>query len=194
MMSEAPPKLEGILTSELSRADAVAIGELLVRVWPKPGVTAEDRADIMQTNRGDAKVPPGLESRSIVIRDGDKVIGHASAFVRTVGTTAGDMMISALGSVCTDPDYRGQRLGEYLVREAWRWVDEGRVPFSLFQTSERAKQFYDKFGCILVQNRIIDSTADDPNRCPFKDDHIVRYPGSGREWPNGTIDLRGRGY
>lgn len=193
-MSDHPPQLETIRSSEMTRADAVAIGELLVRVWPKLGVTPESRADVLQTDRGDATVPAGLESRSILIRDGDKVIGHALAFIRTVGTTTGDMMISALGSVCTDPDYRGQRIGEYLVREAWRWVDEGRVPFSLFQTSQLAKKFYDRFGCLLVDNQIIDSTSDDPSRSPFKDDHIVRYPGSGREWPSGTIDLRGPGY
>ena len=191
---EHMPEIETILTSELTRADALAIGELLVRIWPKPGVTVENRANKLQTNWGDTDAPVEIASRSFVIRDSGLVIGHAMVFPRTIGTTSGDMTIAALGLVCTDPDYRGQKLGEHLVRAAWHGVDVGLMPFSLFQTSARAKKFYDRFGCLLVDNPVIDSTSDSPDRCPFKDDHIVRYPGSGRNWPEGPIDLRGPGY
>ncbi|QDU55366.1 hypothetical protein Pan181_15550 [Aeoliella mucimassa] len=188
------PQIETILTADMSRADALAIAELLIRIWPRPGVTVEDRADKLQTNRGDQNPPPEIASRSFVIRDAGRVIGHALVFPRTIGTTAGEMTIAALGSVCTDPNYRGQKLGERLVQSAWRGVDEGLLPFSLFQTSQTAKQFYDRFGCLLVENQVTDSTAEDPTACPFKDDHIVRYPGRNRDWPTGPIDLRGPGY
>lgn len=186
--------IETLLTSEMSRVDALAIGELIVAIWPKVGVTVADRADVLQTNRGDANPPAGLESRSLVIRDGAKVVGHALVFPRTIATNLGTMTIAALGSVCTDPQYRGQHLGERLVHEAWRAVDEGRLPFSLFQTSEAISRFYTRLGATAVDNTFVNSLADDPTKCPFKDVHIMRYPATREGWPHGTIDLRGPGY
>jgi GNAT superfamily N-acetyltransferase len=193
-MDPSPLAIETLLTSEMTREEALAIGELIVRVWPKPGVTAEDRANVLQTNRGDSNPPAELESRSLVIRDGTRVVGHALIFPRTIGTSLGDMTIAALGSVCTDPSYRGQRMGERLVHEAWRAVDDGRLPFSLFQTSEVVSQFYTRLGATVVENTFINSLADDPTKSPFKDQRIMRYPATREGWPSGTIDLRGPGY
>ena len=194
MSSESQPPIETVLTRELTEADALAIGELLIEVWPKPGVTAADRAAVLRTNRGDIDAPDDIASQSLVMREGGRVVGHALVFPRTIDTVAGEMTIAALGSVCTHPELRGRRLGEALVRAAWRTVDSGRLPFSLFQTSDKASKFYERLGATVVDNRFIDSTADDPERCPFKDDHIVRYPAYRAGWPEGTIDLRGPGY
>lgn len=192
-MPSETPEVETILTDQMSRAEALAIAKLIVRVWPKPGVTEDDRADTIQTNRGDKDPPTAIASRSVVIREGDVVIGHAVIFPRTVGTSGGPMTIAALGSVCTAPEYRGQQLGGHLVRAAWQMLEDPAVPFSLFQTSERASQFYLRMGATFVDNRIVDSMAEDPQRNPFKDDHVMRYPATGR-WPAGEIDLRGHGY
>ena len=186
--------VETILTRDLSEVDALAIGELLVQVWPKPDVTAVDRAAALRTDRGDADAPGAIASRSLVIRDGQEVIGHALVFPRTIATIAGELTIAALASVCTKPECRGQKLGELLVHAAWKGVDDRRLAFSLFQTSERASKFYLRLGATFVANRIFDSTADDPQRNPFKDSHIMRYPADRPGWPEGDIDLRGRGY
>lgn len=185
--------VETILTHEMSREQARSIAELILRVWPKPGVTVDDRADTLQTNRGDTDVPLAIASRSLVIRDGQAVIGHAVVFPRTIGTDEGPMTIAALGSVCTAPEYRGKRLGEQLVHSAWQMLEHPTVSYSLFQTSERASQFYLRMGATFVENRFVDSTADDPQRNPFKDERVMRYPSSGH-WPTGEVDLRGSGY
>ena len=193
-MAHADRPIETLLTSDLSNDDALAIAELLVTIWPRPGVTVEDRAEILRTNRGDTNAPGDVASRSILFRDGHKVIGHALLFPRTIGTTSGDMTIAALASVCTAPGFRGQGLGEALVRSAWQAVDDARLAFSLFQTSHRASQFYLRLGCGFVENRIIDSTAENPNLNPFKDECVMRYPVDRAGWPHGEIDLRGPGY
>lgn len=188
------PTVQTILTRDLSRSDACAIGELIVRVWPKRGMTVERRADILQTDRSDTDATEDVASRSLIVRDGDRVVGHAQVFPRTIGTSHGNMAIAALSLVCTDPEYRGRNLGEMLVRKAWSAVDDGVLAFSLFQTSERARRFYARLGCGVVENRIVDSTSDDPTRCPFKDDLVMRYPGEREGWPTGEIDLSGPGY
>lgn len=193
-MADEEIKIETIPTRYLSRADALAIGELIVQTWPKPGVTVEDRADKLQTDRGVSEAPDEIASRSFVLRQGSRVIGHALVFPRTIGTTAGPMTIAALASVCTDQAVRGKKLGERLVRAAWADVDQGLFPFSLFQTSARASTFYVRLGAGLIENTVVDSTAEDLTVCPFKDEHIVRYPALGREWPTGPIDLLGPGY
>ncbi len=186
--------IETILTCEMSEADALAIAELLITVWPKKDVTPSDRAVVLRTDRGDSHVSKDVASRSLIIRDGTQVIAHAAVFPRTVGTTMGDLTIAALASVCTAPNYRGHHLGEAIVRRAWQAVDEGRIPFSLFQTSERVRRWYQQLGSTAVDNQIVNSNAEDPRSCPFKDDCIMRYPADRPGWPDGEIDLRGPGY
>lgn len=194
MTAEAPPRIETIFAREMSRAVAMEIGELLVRVWPKPGMTAQQRADRVQGDWGTRSAEDMFAKCSLIAREGKRMIAHACTFPRTIVGPQGEMKILALSLVCTDPEFRGRNVGYALVREAFRPVDEGVYPFSLFQTSQRASRFYHRLGCVLVENRIIDSTADQPTQCPFKDDHVVRYPGDRAGWPEGQIDLCGPGY
>jgi ribosomal protein S18 acetylase RimI-like enzyme len=193
-MPDALPPIETLLTRDLSPDDAGPIADLLVTVWPKKGVTAADRVAILRTDRGDVLAPADVASRSLIVRDHRRVVGHALVFPRTIGTSVGDLIIAALGSVCTAPDYRGRHIGEALVKEAWRMVDDCTLSFSLFQTNQHASKFYLRMGAGFVANPIVDSTANDPTRCPFKDECIMRYPAERHGWPAGPIDLRGPGY
>jgi predicted N-acetyltransferase YhbS len=177
----------------LTAEQALNIGELLARIWPKPNVTAADRAaQQIAFGRGyaghDAQAP-----RSYVVLDGGRVIAHALIFARTVRTLAGELTIAALARVCSDPDRRGQGLGEAVVRAAFAPVDGGDFAFSLFQTSHRVRPFYEKLGCVLVDNPITNSLGEAPKASPFWDEIVMRYPATGA-WPSGTIDLRGPGY
>jgi hypothetical protein len=72
-------------------------------------------------------------------------------------------------------------------------VDAGHFDAALFQTKQNVRPFYEKLGCVLVQNRIVNSHGDDPAANPFWDEVVMRYP-STATWPAGTIDLRGPGY
>lgn len=187
-------EVETHLTRDLSREDALAIGQLLVGIWPKPGVTVEDRADRLQTDRGATAENPQWESRSILVRGDNRVIAHALIFPRTVRTEQGAMTLAALASVCSHPEYRGKNLGATVVRAAFEVVDDDSAPFSLFQTSPTAKPFYERLSATVVENGIVNSLADNPRANPFWDEVIMRYPADRSGWPEGEIDLLGAGY
>jgi predicted GNAT family N-acyltransferase len=177
----------------LTHEQALSIGELLVRIWPKPNVTAEDRArQQIAFGQGysgaDAQAP-----RSYVVLEDGRVVAHSLIFAREIRTTAGELTIAALARVCSDPDLRGKGLGEAVVRAAFAPVDAGDFAFSLFQTSHRVRPFYEKLGCVLVDNPITNSLGESPKTNPFWDEIAMRYPAD-RAWPAGTIDLRGPGY
>jgi predicted N-acetyltransferase YhbS len=185
--------IETLDRRKMSETDARAIAELLVKVWPRPEKTVETRtADLLnfwQNYRG----PEAEFPRAFIVREQGRVIAHAAALPRTIGTSAGDMTIMGLAQVCSDPEVRGRGLGAAVVRAAFDTVDHGPFAHSLFQTSFKVRPFYERLGGCLVTNRIANSLADDPTKNPFWDEVVMRYPAA-KAWPAGDIDLRGPGY
>jgi predicted GNAT family N-acyltransferase len=177
----------------LSEPDARAVAELLCTIWPKPGRTVEVRMAELMDYWKDYEGPEDEHPRLFVIREEDRVIACASVAPRTVGTSRGDMTVQALARVCTDPAARGRGLGQRVVRAAFELVDRGPFPFSLFQTSEKVRPYYEKLGAVVATNRIVNSRGDDPTKNPFWDIVVMRYP-AGPGWPEGEIDLRGPGW
>ena len=177
----------------LSEADARAIAELLVAIWPKPGRTVETRTAEMLTNGRSYSGPDALCPRSFLVREDGRVIAHAQAEARVIHASVVDITVLALARVCTDPEVRGKKLGQQLVRKAFDLVDQGVFQFALFQTRENVRPFYERLGAILTHNRYYNSKAEDPDKNPFWDTEIMRYPATGN-WPTGDIDLRGPGW
>jgi hypothetical protein len=186
-------QIETIDLRTVSEADAQAAAALVCSIWPKPGRTVESLATEMLAQWKVYSGPESQHPRSFFIREGGRLIAHATAVPRTIGTTAGDMTILALARVCTDPAARGRHLGEAVARAALALVDNGTFPFALFQTNERVKPFYERLGAVQVPNRFINSTAADPAASAFWDPVIMRYPATAG-WPAEEIDLRGRGW
>jgi predicted N-acetyltransferase YhbS len=176
---------------KMTEVDARAVAELLVKVWPRR--TFDERLEILMNQWRDYRGPEAEFPRALVIRENGRIIAHATAMPRTIGTSQGDITIMALASVCSDPNMRGRGLGETVIRAAFDTVDHGPFAHSLFQTSRQVQPFYEKLGGGLVTNRIVNSLADDPTRNPFWDEIVMRYPAA-KPWPNGDIDLRGPGY
>jgi predicted N-acetyltransferase YhbS len=186
-------KVESLSIRSLSKSDACSIGELLVRVWPKESRPLDYRVDQLFQRRHLDSGKQSQAPRSLVIRDGPRMVAHAAVMPRTVGTSAGDLTLLALAHVCTDPTVRGGQLGKQIVQAVFALVDDGTFPFSLFQTTEQVKPFYQRLGACLVKNQFIDSTSPGNQASPFHDPVIMRYP-NGRGWPEGEIDLRGPAY
>jgi predicted N-acetyltransferase YhbS len=184
-------QIETLDRRKMTEADARAIAELLVKVFPQR--TFEQRLEQLLGQWRDYRGPEDEFPRSLIVRDGGRVIAHAAAWPRTIGTSDGEMTVLALAQVCTDPTRRGERLGQAVVRAAFDLVDHGPFPHSLFQTSQNVRPFYEKLGACLVTNRIVNSLADDPQKNPFWDEVVMRYPAA-KPWPSGEIDLRGPGY
>jgi predicted N-acetyltransferase YhbS len=185
--------IETLDAHTLNEAQARSIAELLIRVWPENSRTVSELMEQLFKTVCDYTGSKLRAPRSLVIRNTDRTIAHATVFPRTIYTSAGEMTILALARVCTDPEYRGRRLGIRIVRAAFALVDEGIFPFSIFQTSEQVRPFYERLGSCTMDNPIIDSTANDKTKSPFSDRVIMRYP-SGDDWHEGEIDLFGPGY
>jgi predicted GNAT family N-acyltransferase len=177
----------------INEADARASAELLYAIWPKPGRTADTLAADMLRQRRDYDGPEPQHPRSLFVREGSRIIAHASIYPRTLGTSAGDLTVLALARVCTDPAARGRRLGKQVVRAAFDLVDQGVFPFALFQTKDTVRPFYEELGAVTVDNHFFNSQAKDPSVWPFWDPNIMRYPAK-PGWPTGDIDLRGPGW
>jgi GNAT superfamily N-acetyltransferase len=185
--------IETIDLRTINETDARAIAEIVCAIWPKPNRTVDSlTADLTSLWRNYG----GVEfqyPRSFVVREGGRVIAHASAVPRTIGTSAGDMTVLALARVCTDPAARGRQLGHCVARAAFDLVDDGTYPFALFQTNEAIKPFYDRLGAVPATNQFVNSLAADPDPPAFWDRVIMRYPAT-PGWPEGKIDLRGPGW
>jgi predicted GNAT family N-acyltransferase len=175
-----------------SRDDLIATLRLVRAIWPKEGQTPEMGADEFLAERAAGKFVPG-QDRWYVIEEQGKVVSTARAFVRPITIAGKPLRVIALGAVCTDPACRNRGLGGQIVRAAFGPTTSADTPFSLFQTSHKNRAFYEHLGCAVVANRIINSLAADPQKNPFWDQIVMRYPAS-KPWPEGTIDLLGPGY
>ena len=185
--------IETIDHRTLGEADARAIAELLIAIWPKPGRTVETRTtEMLQQWKGYQSADDEFPC-SFLVRENGRVIAHAQADPRVIRTSEGDLTVLALARVCTDPAARGRKLGEAVVREAFKLVDAGPYPFALFQTREMVRPFYEKLGAVVVANRFYNSKAVDPEANSFWDPVIMRYPKTGI-WPVGDIDTNGPGW
>ncbi len=174
----------------IAESDARAIAELLVAIWPKPGRTIESMTADLFAQWQDYRGPEAQFPRAFLVREAGRVIAHAAAYPRTIRTQEGEMTVLALARVCTDPAVRGKKLGQAVTRAAFDPVDQEIYPFALFQTTEPVKSFYERLGAISIDNRFINSSADDPAFPPFWSPVIMRYPAKAG-WPAGEIDLRG---
>lgn len=124
--------------------------------------------------------------------DGQKLIANTEIFARTIKFDEKELKIMALASVCVDPERRGEGLGRQLIERAFKHVDDGKYPLSLYQT--QIPSFYEKFGAKQVKNTFINTkNSENPEKCPWWDPYIMIYPNN-PIWPSGTIDLNGPGY
>jgi predicted N-acetyltransferase YhbS len=186
-------QIETIDRRKLSEAEALATAQLIASTWPKPGRTVDSLAADMMSQWREYRGPERQHPRSFAIREGGRVVAHASFDPRAIGTAAGEMTVLALARVCTAPEVRGRKLGQAVVRAAFALVDDGTFPFALFQTTDDVQSFYENLGAVRNLNRFVNSLALDPTANPWWSPVIMRYA-VGPGWPEGQIDLRGPGY
>ena len=189
-------KIETLLAGQVSDADLDRLTALFCAVYPDP---ARDLRAFHEATRQRWQRYAGAEElrpRRFIVRDasGDAVIAKASLLPRRIRTSRGEELIAGLGDVTTHPDHRNCSLGVAVVRAVFDLIDRGDYAFCLFQTAN-ARLFYEKLGCHVVENRIvnsIDPTA--PTANPFRDQWVMSYLAPGRTMPAGEIDLLGPGY
>ena len=183
--------------SELSDSQIASIVALTNSVWPKDGLTLEQRIAqemLIVRNADRAKINPVR----FVVWDGDAAISHALVFDRQIypldeaEQRCGQIKVLALAKVCCDASRRGEGLGMAVVEAAFQLIGEQK-PLSLFQTG--VPRFYEKLGGRIVKNRFVNFLSQDDRQAnPWWDDEIMIVPGNA-SWPEQkTIDLNGPGY
>lgn len=182
--------------SELSREQVEAIVTLTNSVWPKEGLTLEQRIESLWE---EIQLPErqATNPRRLVVWEDQTAIAHALVFHREVHfvdddrETLASQNVLALAGVCTDSTRRGLGLGVMVVKEAFKHVDT-KAPVCLFQTG--VTEFYEKFDARVVENKFINRLNDDaPAESPWWDSSVMIFPAKFR-WPREIVDLNGAGY
>ena len=177
--------------TEITEAQARQIVALTNKVWPDSQKTIDQRLQFI-LGSSESEAPEERESLRFVVWENGVAIAHARTFRRTVYVGDRALDVLALAGVCTDDTARGRGLGALVVKKAFEQVDRQEFEFSLFQTG--VPEFYKKLNCQLIQNKIIDRTNfADPENNPFWDRFVMTYPAD-QVWPEGVVDLNGKGY
>lgn len=184
-------RIETLDRRNLTEAEARPVAELLVKVFPRRGL--DERLAKLVGDWREYRGPEEAHPRSFIIRENGRVLAHASASPRTIATSEGELLVLALAHVATDPEARGRKLGQAVVRAAFDLVDHGPFAHALFQTAGNVRSFYEQLGAGVVTNPIVDSISGQPMQNPFWDDVVMRYPAA-KHWPPGPIDIRGPGW
>jgi len=175
-----------ILTYQLDQVpEALAkASTALERVtWPESFVTEDGSPTIF---------PPKPRGSMAFFAIDAELVGYAEIFPRTIFTSEGALTVWGLGSVCVTANRQGAGIGRKVVEACFKAVDKMENSISLFQTG--VPGFYHKLNCREVNNRITNSqNKENPEKNPFWDDHIMIYPAN-YPWPEGDIDLNGKGY
>lgn len=171
----------------MDRATVRAVLGLIDETWPPEG-------DVRPAaERVEAAVVAWEPSPSVcrfLVREGGRVVAHAAAGVRTIGTGEGNQEVVTLAGVCVAADRRGRGLGAVVVRRAFAEAGPGRVV--LFQTG--VPEFYRKLGAREVGNPFFHRPGPGAERVrPWWDPHVLVWPADA-SWPDGPVDLRGPGY
>ena len=164
---------------ELSQASTA----LEKATWPEAFETADGSPPVF---------PPKPKGSMAFFAMDNALVGYAEIFPRTIFTQSGPLQICGLGSVCVDASRRGGGIGRKVVEACFAEVNKKDNAISLFQTG--VPGFYEKMNCREVDNQFTNSqNLEDPEKNPFWDDHVMIYP-SEYPWPEGPIDLNGKGY
>jgi len=172
--------------TELTDADWLELAEFLHTVWPNPDLSSEGRAE----HREDVATER-FASEVLTIHAGDRLVAAGQTFGREVLVADQDHNALALAAFAVAEDMRGQGLGKQIVLEAFKRVDSGDFEFAIFQTG--VPGFYEPMNCRAIDNRVINSLADDPDANPFNDTHVMVYPAS-TDLGTGSVDMLGPGY
>jgi len=200
------PNVEVYKESELTDSQIESIATLTNSIWPKEGITLEQKIEQLKAK---ARSPERAKVNPVrfVVWDGEEAIAHSLVFDRQIhlldnrDQIVQSINVVALAGVCSDASHRGKGLGLAVVKMAFEQINAQR-PVSLFQTG--VPKFYEKLGGRVVDNQFVNLLdTDDPQANPWWDERAMIVPGkfdwpsdwpNWPNWPNEKIDLNGAGY
>jgi GNAT superfamily N-acetyltransferase len=172
----------------LEPCDAQQLGDLFFAVWPP-----KDKPDARPAPVGNSAYagPEHRRPRSFVVRIDGRIVATAGVDARELDIGGRRLVAAALGGVCTYPEHRLHGYAAAAVRAVFALVDAGDFDLSLFQTP--VPRFYEKLGCRLIANRLVNSRGADPAANPFWDPYAMVYPAT-LDLGTAVIDTLGPGW
>lgn len=93
------------------------------------------------------KMPEPNPSYHFLLTDGDLLVSHASTRTRLITHNNTPYRITGLSTVFTYPDYRGQGLGEQIIRAATDDIHfTGNSDLAMLFCGDRVKPLYERLG------------------------------------------------
>lgn len=175
------------VSEALSRDEILRIEQLVKATWPDPKISSFTDDDLLldfkQRSSG---------RTSYLFYEQDMFVGYAETFPRSIETTQGPIDCLALATVCVKNEQRGKGIGAQIVQHIFQCIPSGDTRVCLFQTG--VPEFYEKLNCKRIDNQFINSNNEtNPDANPFWDPYVMIYPKS-FNWPQGSVDLRGKGF
>ncbi|MDR1484438.1 MAG: GNAT family N-acetyltransferase [Planctomycetaceae bacterium] len=139
-------KVEVVDESELDLVLDIRIRFLLKLCFP-------DWSDIFQDKRTWHSTPPLF---SVVVRDGDNVIGHIAVVVRTITTTWNfRYSVASIQGVCVDPNFRNCGIAHKMLRAVLDESTRRGFQFAILYCKEHLVSFYLMQGWRLADESVV---------------------------------------
>lgn len=165
------PRLELRRADELTPEEHAAVAHWEATVFPNQGYV----------------ITP-MEWR-ILLWVGDRLVSHVGVVRRTVEVGGQPVHVAGIGWVGTLGEYRHSGLGSQTMRRAQEFLhDPLGVDFGLLVTSDQTRPFYERLGWQTVPGPI---AFDQPSGKATWGGIGMALPVRRREWPGGSVDLRG---
>lgn len=120
--------------------------------------------------------------------DGE-LIGRLGIFDREIEVAGAGMRVGGIGGVITKPEWRLRGIGrELLTRSATFILDELGIEFAILLCRREVAPVYAKLGWIRVDGPTVFMQPSGMATYP-RDTMVLRF--AERQWPVGTVDLRG---
>lgn len=171
----------------LSREEILDVEQLIKATWPDPKVPTFTEEELLLDFK------QRCSGRTCYLfRQQDVLMGYAETFPRQIESEQGSIHCIALATVCVRDEQRGRGIGAQIVEYIFQRIPVENSGVCLFQTG--VPEFYEKLNCKRIDNQIINSlNKENPTANPFWDPYVMIYPKT-YQWPEGTIDLKGKGF
>lgn len=173
----------------------IEAGRLLVQIRATSSVSEQEQAALAQAR---ARIDYGLPQwgyqwapktwRVLAWLEGE-LASHVGIVARTVDAGGELVKVGGISGVWTVPEQRGRGAASAAMRAAAAFMrDELQVDFGLLLCRQQLQPFYDRLGWVQVPGPLLFEQPFGKVVWPFS---AMILPCAGRQWPGGSIDLRG---
>ena len=171
--------------SQVSQELNAKLKKLLCKCFPK------DKAVFSETRYWN-NVPPKWP---VAIEEDDSPIACCAVIERQINIADKPYIITGIGNVCVDPDYRGKGLAKKILVQAMIEAENRGYDFGILFCKEKIKDVYEKMGWLLISNTDIVRLNENGQPQSWNlwrgQDVMMYFPLKTEKLPQGVIHLNG---